>query len=104
MAVFDKMFKADLAVILSEAGETIRSRARGGSWKKIQAFVENENADIGLGTEVATRVHPIFVTASKADVPTVALHQHVFEYESREYHVVRVESQDVSGWRLYCVR
>lgn len=100
---FDADIKTDLdKLLVAEFGETIRFKPDGGSFSSISAFVENEREDIGI--PVSGRVGPIFVTVSKTDISSVNERKDIVEWDSREYTVNLIESEDASGWRLYCVR
>ena len=100
---FDTDIKADLDKLLAaEFGETIRYKPDGGSFTSMSAFVENEREEIGIPAQL--RVKPIFVTVSKTDVSAVLERLDIVEWDSKEYTVNLIDSEDASGWRLYCVR
>lgn len=106
---FASMIKADLDVIVAgEFGETIRYKPCGGSWASISALVESENIgssnDFEIGIKVHGRKGPIYVTVSKTDVESVRKDLDIVEWNGDAYYVRQVDTEDASGWRIYCVR
>ena len=95
-------FREDLDALFAEAGDVVRHRTSTGAWTTLSAIVERGQPEIGR--RVQSRRKPLYLTVSKTDLATIGPKLDVVEVDGLEYVAARVESEDASATRFYCVR